>query len=208
MSAIFSERQYYKKLKDVINEALAKVATVYEDSTVCRQDQEVITIITEVSKDVDDLKIDVQTAKNKSDIEGYSATTTALQDLETKIDDLYKKLNEELCTNINTKSMETYTELYDSYINLKLNYASHCTTLNTLFSTYDRYNDTYNDLNKKISTTLQTDPAYAKLRSDRDIAKSNRDNCLEQINEFLSKLNSVNKELQKLLADGLQKYSI
>ena len=208
MSAIFSKRQYYKELKDVINEALAKVATVYEDSTVCRQDQEVITIITEVSKDVDDLKIDVQTAKNKSDIEGYSATTTALQDLETKIDDLYKKLNEELCTNINTKSMETYTELYDSYINLKLNYASHCTTLNTLFSTYDRYNDTYNDLNKKISTTLQTDPAYAKLRSDRDIAKSNRDNCLEQINEFLSKLNSVNKELQKLLADGLQKYSI
>ena len=208
MSAIFSKRQYYKELKDVINEALAKVATVYEDSTVCRQDQEVITIITEVSKDVDDLKIDVQTAKNKSDIEGYSATTTALQDLETKIDDLYKKLNEELCTNINTKSMETYTELYDSYIKLKLNYASHCTTLNTLFSTYDRYNDTYNDLNKKISTTLQTDPAYAKLRSDRDIAKSNRDNCLEQINEFLSKLNSVNKELQKLLADGLQKYSI
>ena len=151
MSAIFSERQYYKELKDVINEALAKVATVYEDSTVCRQDQEVITIITEVSKDVDDLKTDVQTAKNKSDIEGYSATTTALQDLETKIDDLYKKLNEELCPNINTKSIDTYTELYDSYINLKSNYASHCTTLNTLFSTYDRYNDTYKDLKKKIS---------------------------------------------------------
>lgn len=207
MSSIFSQKSYYKELRLVIDEALAKIATVYEESKVCSNDQLVIGKITGNTSVIHGLSGMISDAIEISDIKNYEKTNESLNSLAVKVNDLITKL-EELGELINTKSMETYEELYDSYITLKLDYANKCSTLNTLFSTYDGYNDTYNDLKKKISTTLQTDPSYAKLRSDCARAKSNRDNCLEQINEFLSKLNSVNQELQKLLADGLQKYSI
>ena len=207
MSGIFTQKSYYKELKCVIDEALAKVATVYEKSKVCSNDQLVIGKITVNTSIINVLSGMISGAIEISDIKNYENTNESLNSLAVKVNDLITKL-EELGELINTKSMETYTELYDSYITLKLDYANKCSTLNTLFSEYERYSNTYSNLSSQIASTIQTNPEYQSLCRKRDQAAKNRENCLVQIEEFLKKLNSVKQELQKLLADGLQKYSI
>ena len=48
MSSIDSKRREYKKLKDDIDKKIKEIATAYEDSMICFQDQSVIDIITGV----------------------------------------------------------------------------------------------------------------------------------------------------------------
>ena len=110
MSSIFFQKSYYKELRLVIDEALDKVATVYEESKVCSNDQLVVGKITVDTSKIYGLSGMISDAIEISDIKNYENTNERLNSLAVKVNDLITKL-EELGELINTKSMETYMSL-------------------------------------------------------------------------------------------------
>lgn len=203
MSSIDSKRREYKKLKDDIDKKIKEIATTYEDSMICFQDQRVIDIITGVIENeeygLDGLLKKVGEAKEKSVIEGYDDTESALSDLkEHAIKDLSDKLDE-LRNEISHKSTEAYDELLNKYEQLKQDYNTACDNLDTNFKDYDAYDASYNDYCTEIAG-CENLPMYV----DDDLIKEKRDSAKKEIDTGLEKLRyKIQVELEQLLKDGL-----
>ena len=209
MSVIDSKRREYKQLKDDIDKKIKKIATAYEDSKICFQDQRVIDIITEVIENeeygVYGLLKKVGDAKEKSNIEGYTNTENALSVLkEHTIKDLSDKLDD-LRNEISLKSTEAYDELSSLYATLKQDYDTACADLETNFENYDTYDDLYNDCCDKIVISIQmTVYVDDNLTRQRDAAEEKRDSAKKEIDTGLEKLrDKIQVELEQLLKDGL-----
>lgn len=209
MSSIDSKRREYKKLKDDIDKKIKEIATTYEDSMICFQDQRVIDIITGVIENeeygLDGLLKKVGEAKEKSVIEGYDDTESALSDLkEHAIKDLSDKLDE-LRNEISHKSTEAYDELSSLYANL--DYTAACDMLDYNFREYDRCDASYNkycvEFERCRKMTVYVD---TNLIQKREKAKENRNYYENQIETWLKKLNDdIKVPLEQLLEDGLKK---
>ena len=202
MSVIDSKRIEYKNLKIAIDKKIKEIATAYENSMICFQDQRVIDIITEVIENeeygVSGLIKKVDYAKNKSDIEGYSNTESALSDLNEKIGELSDMLDT-LRNDISKKSIEAYDELLNKYEQLKQDYNTACDNLDTNFKDYDAYDASYNDYCTEIAG-CENLPMYV----DDDLIKEKRDSAKKEIDTGLEKLRyKIQVELEQLLKDGL-----
>lgn len=202
MSVIDSKRIEYKNLKIAIDKKIKEIATAYENSMICFQDQRVIDIITEVIENeeygVSGLIKKVDDAKNKSDIEGYSNTESALSDLNEKIGELSDMLDT-LRNDISKKSIEAYDELLNKYEQLKQDYNTACDNLDTNFKDYDAYDASYNDYCTEIAG-CENLPMYV----DDDLIKEKRDSAKKEIDTGLEKLRyKIQVELEQLLKDGL-----
>lgn len=211
MSSIDSKRREYKTLKDYIDEKIKEIATAYENSMICFQDQKVINIITVMIENgeygLDGLLKKVGDAKEKSAIEGYDNTERALSDLkEDAIKDLSVMLDE-LRNEISHKSNEAYEELSSSYANLNQKYTTACANLDTNFKNYNTYDASYNYYCDQLKINRNMTAYVDKtLLQECENAKNNRKNAENQIETDLKNLNKdIKAPLEQLLKDGLKK---
>ncbi len=205
MSSILIQKARYKALTSFIDENLAKIATLYDESTVCLQDQNVISTIKTTSSIVYSLLNVVGDAKKRSSIYGYSDTESVLSKLYKIIQDLLSTLDE-LSKNIDTKSRKNHDELLEAGTNIKLAYEAYCVLVSTNIETYNNLSDKYNSLKNMINNTDKTDPGYSALYRQYQEIPNQMNTISDVIERCLKQLNDeIKTPLEQLLEDGLQK---
>lgn len=205
MSSILIQKARYKALTSFIDENLAKIATSYDESTVCLQDQNVISTIKTTSSIVYTLLNVVGDAKKRSSIDGYSNTESALSNLYKIIQDLLSTLDE-LIKNIDTKSRENYDELLEAGTNLKPTYEAYCILVSKNIETYNNLSDKYNSLKNMINNTNKSDPGYSALYKQYQNIPDQMNVISDVIEKYLKLLNDeIKTPLEQLLEDGLKK---
>lgn len=204
---IIIKRKYDSMKDDINNNIIARISSTYEESSICFQDQSVIDIITGVIENeeygVYGLLKKVGAAKEKSNIEGYTNTESALSYLkDTAIKKISDKLDD-LRNQISLKSTEAYDELSSSYAKLNQDYTTACDRLDFYFRAYDRHNATYTQYYNEAKASADADVTLINKSLQ---AKADRDSDEAQIETWLKKLNDdIKVPLEQLLEDGLKK---
>ena len=203
---IIIKRKYDIMKDDINNNIIARISSTYEESSICFQDQSVIDIITGVIENeeygVYGLLKKVGAAKEKSNIEGYTKTESALSDLNEKIGELSGMLDT-LRNDISKKSIEAYDELSSSYAKLNQDYTTACGMLDFYFRAYDIHNATYTQYYNEAKASADADVTLINKSLQ---AKADRDSDEAKIETWLKKLNGdIKVPLEQLLEDGLKK---